>query len=436
MGSADSTLKTPHPVNMPALATGSTSSKPRPVNRLAPKHTDCVCYLDARCQLAVAYQEAREYWERYPEDAENAPSEIHQAIEKWLIESRILQGPPHTYREETVQDDQSPAASPEFPPKRGVFKLPRIRPRPLNLRRFSLPGGETPSQRLSGTPNGPRRRHTTDETNGGLLNSFGGGPSAPPLSPRKLLRGVGSVFWSKKSKRTSDSAAPSGSASEEAHQELHSDNPACCGSTQSLAETMVGVEGKSTLEYLNINEDAASESVYEDAPEIIAVPKENFPIMDPERPLGRAVACTADLAPTTPEEKRAPRLIRPLETNSHPVPDSPCGLDPATLAHTALAQIIWELDALAEHPRYAAIAASHGDADYALFWDAFGQLSAREVLMAVYALRSGALDEPDLSELTVGGGPPGDVWAMVVVVLGVWALGASAMVGYLLFVRS
>lgn len=91
--------------------------------------------------------------------------------------------------------------------------------------------------------------------------------------------------------------------------------------------------------------------------------------------------------------------------------------------------ILYELDAFAERPRYAAIAASHDDPDYARFWEAFAQLSAREVLLAVYALRAGAFDEPHI--MVVGNESPAS--AMVVVVLTLWAIGASALVIYLYY---
>lgn len=103
--------------------------------------------------------------------------------------------------------------------------------------------------------------------------------------------------------------------------------------------------------------------------------------------------------------------------------DAPDGVDPA---YAALMPILHELDALAEHPRYAAIAASHGDADYAHFWETFAQLSARDVLFAVYALRAEAADGVQLE--SEGQGP---LLTMLAVVLALWASGASVLAVYL-----
>ena len=37
-------------------------------NRLADTHTDCDCFVDARCQLAFAFQKARDFWLANPQD--------------------------------------------------------------------------------------------------------------------------------------------------------------------------------------------------------------------------------------------------------------------------------------------------------------------------------------------------------------------------------
>ncbi|KAI0656352.1 hypothetical protein C8Q70DRAFT_1056599 [Cubamyces menziesii] len=90
----------------------------QPHNRLAAKHTDCPCNIDPRCQLAVAFQGAREYWASHPNDIANGPNEIHESIEKWLVAKRILEGPSQItlkiprMRQETPPLEALPSLSP------------------------------------------------------------------------------------------------------------------------------------------------------------------------------------------------------------------------------------------------------------------------------------------------------------------------------------
>ena len=83
----------------------------------------------------------------------------------------------------------------------------------------------------------------------------------------------------------------------------------------------------------------------------------------------------------------------------------PPPIDPA---YRALLPIVYGLEAITSNPRRRSVGEKHDDEDYAKFWETFGQLSAKEVLYAVYAIRDGALDvriessgeHPDLPLLT------------------------------------
>ncbi|KAM5534133.1 hypothetical protein V8D89_012153 [Ganoderma adspersum] len=60
-------------------------------------------------------------------------------------------------------------------------------------------------------------------------------------------------------------------------------------------------------------------------------------------------------------------------------------------AYRALLPIVYGLEEIIFNPRRRSLGEEHGDEDYTKFWETFGQLSAKEVLHAVYVIRSGAL---------------------------------------------
>ncbi|OJT14566.1 hypothetical protein TRAPUB_8899 [Trametes pubescens] len=360
-------------------------------------------------QLAVAFQEAREYWARHPDDTENAPTDIHGEIEQWLVENRLLE-PTHPLCDEPQGEPEEPSAG-ESPAKRTGFKLPRIRP--LNLRRMSLPTrGSSPAlQPLS--PGHVQRRHTDGEA---LVRADESRDDTPPvvapLSPRKLFRGAAGVFLSARRKR-SKAPVPASTASNEALADAVGDSasasgePPCSDASDSVLSDnpLLGEHGPE-----------AAESIYEDA--VDALPA-----------FFEAAAGAHGLS----ELRHADALSsRPTDTESAKLPfgreadaDADDDVDPA---YAALMPILYELDALAENPRHTAIAASHGDADYAHFWETFAQLSARDVLFAVYALRAEAADGPHLE--SEGQGP---LLMVLAVVSALWASGASVLALYLYF---
>ncbi len=58
--------------------------------------------------------------------------------------------------------------------------------------------------------------------------------------------------------------------------------------------------------------------------------------------------------------------------------------------------IVYGLETITTNPRRHSVGEEHDDEDYTKFWETFGQLSAKEVLYAVYAIRAGALDVPTI----------------------------------------
>ncbi|EJF58904.1 hypothetical protein DICSQDRAFT_172563 [Dichomitus squalens LYAD-421 SS1] len=69
-------------------------------------------------------------------------------------------------------------------------------------------------------------------------------------------------------------------------------------------------------------------------------------------------------------------------------------LPPIDPAYRVLLPILHELDEMTINPRCRTIAEEHQDEDYSQFWEIFSQVSAKEILDAVYAIRAGVLDIP------------------------------------------
>ncbi|KAI0820520.1 hypothetical protein BC628DRAFT_850401 [Trametes gibbosa] len=399
-------------------STRDSSSQPSvPFNRLAAVHADCPCYADPRCQLAVAFQEAREYWKRHPDDKENAPNEIHESIEQWLVENRLLEGPPRTIYEEPEE-----ISVPDKNPTRGAARrFPRIRS--LNLRRLSLPTGLGESAAFALpllSPTRVQRRHT----DGGISESkHKKGQEGPyslinPASPRNLLR----VFRSAKRKRTMDAQTARSNkptCDDASHNSCTSSGPPSVPETASAEQELVS---EPSVPCDDICEDALS--IYEDALDVLF-----------QSGASTSERCTSDaaLSPAvslrdfhTPNSniQQLATEAPPAIADTHAEVAADADADPAS---NALMSILYELDAFAEHPRHAAIAASHNDPEYVRFWEAFAQLTAREILLAVYALRAGAFDEPHI--MVVGdAGPAGTVVAITLVL---WAMSASGLAVYL-----
>ena len=80
--------------------------------------------------------------------------------------------------------------------------------------------------------------------------------------------------------------------------------------------------------------------------------------------------------------------------------------------------ILLGLEAITENPRRAAISEEFNDEGYVQFWEAFAQLTPKEILHAVYAMRDGPLDV----RCNIPHGYPGLTY-----LLALWALVATGI---------
>ncbi|KAI0365841.1 hypothetical protein BV20DRAFT_707169 [Pilatotrama ljubarskyi] len=376
--------------NTVEAADGLATTSTQPQHRLAARHIDCPCYLDPRCQMAVAFQEARDYWARNPDDTANAPNEIHESIEKWLIAKRLLSGPAQATQEVArARDFEEPRAA-ESPGKRAGFKLPRIPP--LTLRRLALPRNSSAVLPLK--PGRLPRRHTESETSIDRSGDIQDDASLP-TSPKKILRNMAVVFRSTRQKRhLADSThGLTNTTSAEMARRGNSDSTLASTSEEESCVVPINETNSVTLE--------DTSSIYEDTTDAIELLLSTVESGSP----GDAASGNAPSDTSETGEKMQP-------TEDH-----------ADAAYAALMPILYELEAFAEHPKHRAIAADNADEDYSQFWETFAQLSAKEVLYAVYAIRSGILDMPDHVDNTRGD--------TVVVLLALWGLVASALSMYL-----
>ncbi|KAH9846548.1 hypothetical protein C2E23DRAFT_890728 [Lenzites betulinus] len=381
-------------------------SQPTPIDRLAAMHSDCPCYVDPRCQITIV----QEYWEKQTDDKKSAPNELLDS-KGTPIGRQLLEGRPRTIHEEP-EEESTPD---ENTIKRSGRRFSRIRP--LNLRRLSLPTGET----LFSVPLLSPTRIPRRNTDGEIANRvhIGGQEDtivhANQASPRNLLR----VFRSAKHKRTSNAFITRSKHVQSDDANRHDASTA--SSSTSFPETASA--GSDSVSEQNLQFDSVSEdalSIYEDAFDALFYSGASTS----ERLTDDAVPSYRNSQVPDPNKEQVPRATPAISDTDA---ETPADTDPDDPAYSALMPILYELDAFSERSRYAAIAASHDDPDYARFWEAFAQLSAREVLLAVYALRAGAFDEPHI--MVVGNESPAR--AMAVAALTLWAVGASALVVYL-----
>ncbi|KAI0328815.1 hypothetical protein GY45DRAFT_944880 [Cubamyces sp. BRFM 1775] len=368
--------------NVPAAE----SDTSRPHNRLAAKHTDCPCNIDPRCQLAVAFQGAREYWASHPDDVANRPNEIHESIEKWLVAKRILEGPPQIAPKDETGDPGDPP-EPISPSRSSGTWLPRLR-----FRRLSLPHrASSTAKSFTMSPTAKlRRRHTDSESGADDPSSSSGSMSVLPTSPtKKLFRNVALILAPGRHKRMARRRAYSEASSSSAYESLSSSRSSGVGAQLDVTEVLNTIS-------------ASAGSIYEDAMECRAAPT-------------LATQSDAKLCPVT-------RVS--TSSTSHEQDQAGAPLDPA---YAALMPILYELEAMHDHPRCKAVAAEHNDEDYMQFWETFSQLSAKDILSAVYAIRAGVLDAP----IPCDGGAAS---TGAVVLCAFWGFSASVIALYLYFV--
>ncbi|KAI8992731.1 hypothetical protein BD414DRAFT_283700 [Trametes punicea] len=231
-----------------------------------------------------------------------------------------------------------------------------------------------------------RRRHTEGDTRTSSNDSRSLLPT--PAPPRKIFRHLTVIFRSGR-RKTGLSRYPTDNYSEES---------ACSSESQASSSSVEGGESIAEEALSNQNRVERVPSIYEDAVEI------------------RVSSVASAILSAATSSARVPTPSKGLE-KAH---------DSADPAYAALMPILCELDALAEHPNCKAIAAQHNDEDYQQFWETFSQLSAKDVLCAVYAIRAGALEIPDVSDDSVG-------FPRAFIVCALWALLASGLALYLYF---
>ncbi len=86
--------------------------------------------------------------------------------------------------------------------------------------------------------------------------------------------------------------------------------------------------------------------------------------------------------------------------------------------------ILHQLESITENPRRNSVSEEFQDEGYVVFWETFAQLTPKEILYAVYAIRAGALDvqfEP----------AQGQEFSGVTLLLSLWAFAATVAVAYL-----
>ncbi|KAH9900724.1 hypothetical protein C8Q73DRAFT_786150 [Cubamyces lactineus] len=367
------------------VPTAESNIPKQPHNRLATKHTSCPCNIDPRCQLAVAFQEAREYWASHPDDVANGPNEIHESIEKWLVAKRILEGPPQiTLKDETGDLTSGGPPEPISPSKTSGSWLTRLR-----FRRLSLPyrASTTAKSFTMSSTNLLRRRHTDSES-GANESSSSSSMSVLPTSPtKKLFRNVALILTPGRHKKATRRRAYSEASNSSAYESLTSSRSSGAEVTLDVAEVLGTVS-------------TSAGSIYEDAIECRVSP------VPPLKPNALCPANPRASIPSGSEEQEAEVPVDP--------------------AYAALMPILYELEAMHELPRCKAVAAEHNDEDYMQFWETFSQLSAKEILSAVYAIRAGVLDAP----ISCDGGAAS---TGAVVLCAFWGFSASVIALYLYF---
>ncbi|KAI0640865.1 hypothetical protein C8Q79DRAFT_920682, partial [Trametes meyenii] len=366
-------------------------------NKLATKHIECPCYLDPRCQMALAFQEARDYWARHPDDTANARNEVQCSIEEWLVAKRLLKSPDPPINDSQSDIDECPPSP--SPARRVGFKLPRLKPLSLG-RRLSLPDGSSPIALPLLSPDRlPVRRRNTDSDAAHDPARNAKSISMSPKYPTRLFRDMTGFFRSTKHKRHSGASYSGRSDTSRTHSQYPGTESA---RSSSLDEQRLAASG---LEVPSVSapQPGCVPSIYEDASEATAF------FLPPSQS-----SLPQDYATNELGSSFAPQAAETSSTNR-----TSSDRDPA---YTALVPILYEIDALTEHPKFKAIAVENHDEDYVRFWETFAQLSAKEVLYAVYAIRSGVLDVPLGDDHSTGIG-------MVFVAL--WALVASMACIYL-----
>ncbi|RPD72737.1 hypothetical protein L226DRAFT_614617 [Lentinus tigrinus ALCF2SS1-7] len=334
---------------------------------------------------------------------EHGPTDMHQSIEQWLVAKNILDGPALTAPEQQRQAElHPPPPPPSINGRRLSLKLPSLRP--LNLRRRSLPVVGSP-----GVATEPRKRTRSTPT---LPPSHT--PSARndlwkiPRSPRMTWAGLMKGFRSSTHKRSLSGGTDLGPVCEE---------------TPSTLELLPPVFSSSTCSIISGREErhSAQPSSAVSDPWVARLPVLRKPSVEDEEASDDNAIQLCDSPESLPQH-----LSTPIEENDvantmsrPPTPSIAESIDPA---YRALMPILHGLEAITENPRRTSISEEFNDDGYVQFWETFAQLSPKEILYAVYAIRGGALDV----QFDTPSGHP-----RLVLLLALWALAATGFAVYM-----
>ncbi|KAJ8454176.1 hypothetical protein ONZ51_g13182 [Trametes cubensis] len=238
-----------------------------------------------------------------------------------------------------------------------------------------------------------RRRHTDSESGAGDPSSSSSSMSVLPTSPtKKLFRNVALILTPGRHKRAIRRRAYSEASNSSAYESLTSSRSSGAEVAFDVAQVLGTIS-------------TSGGSIYEDAIECRVAP---VPVAKSNALLGSVnLRTSSSSTPSKPQEQEAEAPVDP--------------------AYAALMPILYELEAMHELPRCKAVAAEHNDEDYMQFWETFSQLSAKDILSAVYAIRAGVLDAPipcDAGAASTGA---------AVVLCAFWGFSASVVALYLYF---
>ncbi|KAI0753802.1 hypothetical protein C8Q74DRAFT_1373732 [Fomes fomentarius] len=339
----------------------------------------------------IAFQQARDYWAANPDSKEHGPSEVHRSIEQWLVTKNILEGPAATTDESAPEP--SVDMSPSTPEKRRSFKIPSWPP--INLRRLSLPAISNTDTILKS-----RRRRTESTTSLPSPSSCSGAGPEAPRSPKTAWRSFAGAFRTPSKKRSSSRSTDFGCIREETPSIVDIE----CTSLTIAEETAEAITTAAT----------SSEG-----------DKFRMILIDPYDKSDASDVLTAPLFCDSPEQMSrsispSPSEV-PEEVPEEPQPIPSPAIDPA---YRALMPILHQLESITENPRRNSVSEEFQDEGYVGFWETFAQLTPKEILYAVYAIRAGALDVQ--FEHTQG-----QEFSGVTLLLSLWAFAATVAVAYL-----
>ncbi|KAI1787095.1 hypothetical protein LXA43DRAFT_737722 [Ganoderma leucocontextum] len=321
--------------------------------RSAPSEDSSTSVVKGRTSTSNVSFTTRECWAANPGDIANAVNEVHQGIEESLVSGNTLNDPTTTVLQ--VEPEASPLLiAPERPrrQKRRSLKLMVPSLRPGRRRNFkSLP------PILASVAAFQPKRNATSPSPQPL-----GRVSSPPTSPKRFWRVLRS--WPK-------------------------------GDIQTVLINEVPEDTRRTLDDGNkgaVDMTYCDSSVGDYQSMVLSSIDEVDSLLEVTcgMPTGTAHEDSALFERTTALSLGMDGFEGQEFSNATEQTDLP-PIDPA---YKALLPIFYGLETITLSPYRRSLGEEHEDEDYSKFWETFGQLSAREVLYAVYAIRAGALIAP------------------------------------------